>query len=227
MQKILFGIFAHPDDEAFVAAGTLLKEVRSGTELHLITLTAGENGMNPDDVPDLGEVRLQEWHAAGKLLGATTMNHLGYTDGTLNNIDQQEIAYRIEEIVNQSVQAREDIEIEFMCLDLNGLTGHIDHIVASRSACLAFYRLKGAGQPLTRIRLACMTHEDYPTADTGFVFMEPGRTAAEIDETVDASDLLEQIKEVMYAHRSQRADCEYNLNKHGDRIAINHFIVKD
>ena len=72
-----------------------------------------------------------------------------------------------------------------------------------------------------------MTSDDYPSHDTGFVFMEPGRTSDEIDETVDASDLTEQVKEVMYAHKSQRADCEYNLQKRGDRIAINHFIVKN
>ena len=37
MKKIIFGIFAHPDDEAFGPSGTLLLETRSGTELHLIT----------------------------------------------------------------------------------------------------------------------------------------------------------------------------------------------
>ena len=59
MQKILFGIFAHPDDEAFGPVAALLDEVEKGTELHLITLTGGENGTNPDNLDNLGEVRLQ------------------------------------------------------------------------------------------------------------------------------------------------------------------------
>lgn len=44
MRKILLGIFAHPDDEALGPVGTLLREVRDGAELHLITLTAGQAG---------------------------------------------------------------------------------------------------------------------------------------------------------------------------------------
>ena len=45
MKRVIFGIFAHPDDEAFGPSGTLLMETKAGTELHLITLTLGEAGI--------------------------------------------------------------------------------------------------------------------------------------------------------------------------------------
>lgn len=227
MQKILFGIFAHPDDEAFGPVATLLKEVESGTELHLITLTAGENGTNPDNLPNLGEVRLQEWQAAGKLIGAASMTHLGYIDGTLNNLNHLEIAIKIAEIVNDTVADRDDVEIEFMSLDLNGYTGHIDHIVASRSACLTFYRLRDSGLPMKRIRLACLTHEEVPGVNTGFVYMEPGKTLDEIDETIDGREYTEKIHEIMRCHHTQRNDYETVVKYKGENLGIDHFVTRD
>ncbi len=227
MQKILFGIFAHPDDEAFGPVATLLKEVRDGTELHLITLTAGENGTNPDDLPNLGEVRLQEWHAAGKLIGATSMHHLGYVDGTLNNLNHLDISIKIAEIVNNAVAGREDVEIEFMSLDLNGYTGHIDHIVASRSACLAFYRLREAGLPMKRVRLACLSREEIPAINTGFVYMEPGKTPDEIDETIDGREFTDKIHEIMRCHHTQRNDYETVTKYKAENLGVDHFIIQE
>lgn len=230
MQKIIFGIFAHPDDEAFGPCGTLLLETRAGAELHLICLTNGDGqeSTNPDNVSDLGEVRLQEWRDSTTLLHAATTHHLGYTDGQLNNNDQIKISRQIEEIVKKTVANRssESYEVEFISFDLNGLTGHIDHIVTSRSACQAFYSLKNAGLSMARIRLFCLSQADYPTNDTTFVFMEPGRQPDEIDEIIDASSVTADIHAIMNCHKSQRADQAELISRLGNSIAINHFIVK-
>lgn len=227
MQKILFGIFAHPDDEAFGPVATLLKEVADGTELHLIVLTGGENGSNPDNHPHLGEVRLQEWRASGELIGATSMHHLGYIDGTLNNLDHVEITSKITDLVQEIVAGRQDAAIELMSLDLSGYTGHIDHIVAARSACLAFYRLREQGLSMARIRLACLSREETPTVHTGFVFMEPGKTPEEISETVDGREFTDKIHEIMRLHHTQRTDYETVTSQRGDYLGIDYFIVKD
>lgn len=226
MQKILFGIFAHPDDEAFGPIATLLKEIHEGTELHLIVLTGGESGANPDNVPDLGNVRIEEWRTAGRLIGASSMHHLGYLDGSLNNSDHLEITSKIIALTHEVARDRQDIEIEFMSLDLNGYTGHIDHIVASRSTCLAFYQLRDDGLPMTRIRLACLNTAERPTIDTSFVFMERGRSDEEINETVDGTIYSDQIHEIMRRHHTQRADYETVTSYKGDRLGINYFIIK-
>lgn len=227
MQKILFGIFAHPDDEAFGPVATLLKEADEGTEIHLIVLTAGENGTNPDNLPNLGEVRIEEWRAAGKLIGASSQHHFGYVDGSLNNIDHIEITARIVSLVKEVLSGRADVEIEFMSLDLNGYTGHVDHIVAARSACLAFYRLRDEGLRMTRIRLACMSTDDVPQIDTSFVFMESGRGSNEIDEIIDGREYTDRIDEIMRCHYSQRADYENAKALKGERLGMNYFVVKD
>lgn len=227
MKKILFGIFAHPDDEAFGPAGTLLLETRAGTELHLISLTAGEAGMNPDNVEDLPSTRLEEWHKAGQLIGATGMHHFEYTDGTLNNIDHLEITDRIFNLVQESIKDEDDVTIEFMSMDLNGVTGHIDHIVAGRSACLAYYRLKNMGLPMSKLRLACVPREFAQELNVDFVYMEAGRSEDEIDEIIDARSVVNEVLEIMHTHHSQRSDAETQINALGDRVAMNHFIVKE
>lgn len=225
MKKVIFAIFAHPDDEAFGPAGTLLVEKAAGNEVHLICATAGENGTNPDGAADLSATRLAEWREAGALLGADSMHHLGYIDGQLSNNVYLEIADKIQAIITSTAADRPEIEIEFMSLDLNGITGHIDHIVMGRVASYLFYRLKASDSRLTRLRLACISRDQLPTHNCNWLYMEAGRTAQEIGETIDARAHLDTIHGIIAAHHSQRADATAHL-KNGDRIAINHFIVK-
>ncbi len=225
---MIFGIFAHPDDEAFGPVGTLLMEKEAGSEIHLICATAGENGNNPDEVDNLGEIRLSEWQTAGELLDADSMHYLGYEDGMLSNSMYLEVAEKIQRIIGDAIAERDDIAaIEFLSLDKNGLTGHMDHIFISRVACYVFYTLKEADERFSKIRLSCLHADDFPDANHGWLYMDAGRTSEEIAETIDASAHLEKIKEIMNAHHSQRADCETVLAHQGDRIAINHFLVQN
>lgn len=224
MKKIIIGIFAHPDDEAFGPCGTLLLESKAGNDLHLITLTGGENGTNPGGENDLGSVRLDEWHKAGQLLGAQSMHHLGYVDGMLGNLAMIEITSKLEVLIANIIKdAPTDSQIEFISLDLGGYTGHIDHIVAARAAALTFYRLKANDQRFTRVRLACQPRKRFPISNIDWIYMDAGRTESEISETVDAREHYEQIDEIMRCHQSQVAD--YNMiKKLGDQVAINYFI---
>jgi len=224
VKKLLFGIFAHPDDEAFGPGGALIKAVHDGTELHLITLTLGQNGTNPDNAPDLGAVRREEWLKSGQMMGATSQHELGYTDGRLSNIDMLEIAEKIQHIVRVTI-TDQDVEIEFMGFDLNGLTGHIDHIVATRALCLAFYRLKQDDDRFIRIRLFCLPQEQNPTVNTDWIYMEAGRTPEQIDEIIDAREYHDQIIEIKHVHHSQRGDAETKIHALGRDIGINHFMI--
>lgn len=227
MKKIIFGVFAHPDDEAFGPSGTLILEAKSGTELHLITLTAGENGTNPDNHPDLGSIRLKEWQQAAKLIGASSTHFLGYKDGHLDNLDMVKIGRQIVELVQKTTGDQPNAVIEFMTSDLNGISGHIDHIVAARAACWAFYELKKHDKRLARIRLACIPFEASPRVNTAWLFMEPGRKDEQIDEIVDARSVQKQILKVMRTHHTQRSDGESHIARLGDNLGINYFIVKD
>lgn len=226
MTKIIFGIFAHPDDESFGAAGTLLTETRAGTQLHLISLTAGGAGMNPDGHAGLDDARLKEWADASRLLGAAKTYYLGYPDGQLNNTSLQEAATRISNIIRQAVAMQPaNAVVELMAFDFTGLSGHIDHIVASRAAALVFYRLKAKDPRITRLRLLCLSRADSPEVQTEWLFREAGRTAEEIDETVDARGLKDDIVTIMRIHQSQRHDADRIIAHRGDRLGLDHFIV--
>lgn len=224
MKKVIFGIFAHPDDEAFGPSGTLLMEKAAGNEVHLICATAGEGGMNPDNDQELGAVRLNEWRNAGELIGADSMHHLGYRDGYLCNMDYHDVAEKIEEIVTTTIKDREDITVEFISLDLGGLTGHLDHILVARVASYVFCNFRDKDRRFTRMRLACMSAEHYPTHNCEWLYMDAGRKADEISETVDAREHIEKVFEIIRAHHSQRGDGESHIKQLGDKVAINHFV---
>lgn len=227
MKKVIIGIFAHPDDEAFGPSGTLLQEVQRGNDVHLITLTLGEAGTNPDNVPDLAAVREQEWRTAGALIGAKSLHFLGYNDGQLNNLAMLEIQQTlITSIQDLIADEPSDIEIELLSMDTNGISGHIDHIVASRTACYVFYQLKELDARVTRLRLACVPKTYLPTYNTNWLYMEAGREESEINEVIDATQYHEQIIAIMRAHHSQREDGEHHIATRGSSIGINHFLVK-
>lgn len=227
MKKLLFGIFAHPDDEAFGPSGTLLTEARSGTEVHLVTLTYGNAGANPDQHADLSAVREHEWRQAGKLIGAADMHAFGYRDGTLCNTDLLAIGQRLVDFVTAiSARHSEPLEIEFMSMDLNGITGHIDHIVAARAACWAFYTLKQHDARFTRIRLACAPRDWVSQPNTDWLYMEAGRAPEEIDEIVDAGHYYDELIAIIRTHHSQRGDGEAHIAARGRAIGLNYFMVR-
>jgi LmbE family N-acetylglucosaminyl deacetylase len=228
MKKIIFGVFAHPDDEAFGPAGTLLLETKAGNDLHLITLTLGDAGVNPDNVPDLADVRNTEWRTAGQLMGAKSMHFLGYNDGQLTNTSMVEIHEKLRTIITEIIRNEpEDISIEFMSMDTNGITGHIDHIVAARAACYTFYTMKEQDSRVTRIRLVCISKSELATPNTHWIYMDAGRDSTEISETINACQYHDEIVAIMRAHHSQRADGENHIKSRNDQLGINHFIVKN
>lgn len=229
MKKVLFGIFAHPDDESFGPAGTIIKEIReNSTDVHIITLTPGDAGTNIDNHEDLGAVRLAEWKEAGRLLGVTSQHNLGYRDGYLANHLYHEIADKVETIVSETLSRySEPVEIDFMAFDLNGLSGHIDHIFASRVACYVYYTLKAADSRFRHIRFVCIPLQHAPTHNTGWLYMDAGKSDNECTDIVDARAYHDDIVAVMRAHHTQRSDCEYHLQQRGTDLGLDYFTVKE
>lgn len=209
MQQLLFGIFAHPDDEAFGPSATLMQQVQQGTQLHLICVTDGQNGTNPDKLKNLGAVRRQEWLATGKTIGATRMNPLGYMDGTLNNQLFHEIADTVEHIVRQAAKTAAPAALSFMTFDPNGLTGHLDHIAVSNITTYVFYKLK-ANPPtdctITELAYYCWPRSAFPVPNTNFVFMPAGRGPEFINRQIDVGPQRNAKYKLMRLHHTQRGD---------------------
>jgi len=226
MKKIIFGVFAHPDDEAFGPAATLLHATKNGAELHLICLTAGDAGMNPDEHDDLAAVRLDEWRTAGRLIGATGMHHLGYQDGHLCNNDYHEVAGEITRIISDTLNSQsEECEVEIMSMDFNGVTGHIDHIVAARVAAYVFYQQRELGRNMTRLVQSCLPESEVPQPNTDWLYMDAGHSDNEC-EKVSFPELHDEVLGIMRAHHSQRSDGESHIKRRGSEITTNYFIVQ-
>ena len=224
MKKHLVAVFAHPDDEAFGPSGTLLSETAAGTKLHLVLLTAGEAGKNTQG-GDLAKQRLAEWHTSAQLLGASSQHFLGYHDGQLNNHHMQAIADKIIDIV--ASQTTEAEEVELMSFEFGGITGHIDHIVASRAAAAAFYKLKPIDNRLTNLRLFCLPEKLSSQPNNQWIFAEKGYPEEQIDQIVDARHLSDQINAVIDAHLSQSEDAAYVRRLYGEDFGMNWFIVRN
>ena len=191
----------------------------------MVLLTPGDAGLNPDNVPDLASVRLDEWRASGKLIGAAGQHFLGYKDGELHNKHLETIGRQLVDLITNTVDDN-TTEIEIMTNDTNGVTGHIDHIVAARAALFAFYRLKQTDPRVTQIRLSCLSYDQSPNPNVTWIYTDPGRNPEEVDQIVDARKYQSEIVEIMKTHHTQRKDCQHHLSRGLEAIGLYYFIVR-
>lgn len=75
---LVFG--AHPDDAELGAGGTMAKEIANGKKVGIVDLTRGELGTRGS-----AEIRAKEAHNAGKILGVSARENLGFADGFFVN----------------------------------------------------------------------------------------------------------------------------------------------
>ncbi len=216
MKRVLFGIFAHPDDEAFGPSGLLYKTTQSGDDVHLVLVTDGDAGIN-SGYDDLASVRLAEWGASGKLMGATTQTAFHYGDGTLSNNVYEEIAGKMLQHVEAIVSRYDEpVVLDFLTFEPGGLTGHIDHIAVSFMTTYVYERLLDSlpsGASRGRLKYYCLSREQQPTSNTDWIYMPAGRVVDEVDEIVDCADVWDKKLEIMSVHVSQRHDMEAQLRR--------------
>ncbi|OGP61533.1 MAG: hypothetical protein A2V67_20240 [Deltaproteobacteria bacterium RBG_13_61_14] len=146
----LLTVFAHPDDETFYEAGTLLKLTADPrVRLHILCLTLGDRDAAKDKLgisaERLGRIRVQELEAAAAVLGAEEVIELGYHDQGLAAADPATLVGQVREVME-----RTGAEV-VITHDPYGITGHPDHLAASRAAREAFGQ--SAGQRLYYVTL--------------------------------------------------------------------------
>jgi len=70
MEKIVLGIFSHPDDAEFICAGTLSLLKKRGYKIHIATLAPGDKGTAEYSREEISRIRMDEGAKAAKVLGA-------------------------------------------------------------------------------------------------------------------------------------------------------------
>jgi LmbE family N-acetylglucosaminyl deacetylase len=140
--RSVVGVFAHPDDEVFCAGGTMAKWATEGAAVAVVCATRGEAGQIRDSTTavrcTLGQVREAELRQACAGLGVEQVFVLDYHDGTLQNVDLQELAAAIERVL---IELDPDIVITFA---EDGAYGHPDHIAVGAATALAVGQLHRA-----------------------------------------------------------------------------------
>ena len=137
----LLSIWAHPDDETFLAGGLMATAVDLGQRVTCVSATAGELGTS-DPVawpPErLGQVRRWEAAAAMAILGVTDHRFLDLPDGGLADLDPAEPVARIVDLIEE---VQPDTILTF---GPDGATFHPDHRTVSAWVTEAWRR---AGRP--------------------------------------------------------------------------------
>jgi len=143
-------IFPHPDDESFLTGGSIAYCAHElGAEVSLYTLTRGESsrharrlGITPDELARRRSVEVVE---AARILGITRFFQGDYPDGGLRDIEPQIIERDIEEKI---LFLRPHVLLTF---DVQGGSGHPDHIVTHHIVKRVFVRLRNEITSLQRL----------------------------------------------------------------------------
>lgn len=130
----VLGVWAHPDDEAYLSSGLMMGALAAGNRVVCLTATRGEAGFPGDDprsVDERAAVREDELAACLSVLGVSEHHWLAYADGGCADVDVDQAVAAVAGIVG-AVQP--DTVLTF---GPDGGTWHPDHIATSRWTTLA------------------------------------------------------------------------------------------
>jgi LmbE family N-acetylglucosaminyl deacetylase len=177
----ILGIWAHPDDEAWLSAGLMMQAVDAGHRVTCVTATKGEAGFPADDPRSVSErmaIRESELASCLALLGVTDHRWLGYGDGECAKLPDEQVAAVLAEMI---ADLRPDAVLTF---GPDGATGHPDHIAVCRWTTRA---VQLAGLSDTRLMYATKTHQwrdqFFAGVDPAAVMMVEGLEPEVVDPT--------------------------------------------
>jgi LmbE family N-acetylglucosaminyl deacetylase len=202
----IVGIWAHPDDDIFLAAGLMATAVALGNRVVDVTATRGEGGsMDEERWPPetMGEVRTKELLRSLEILGVTEHRFL---DGPVD-VDMQE---HLDEAGAAQVRAIvEEIRPDtILTFGPDGMTGHQGHKDVSRWATEAF---DAVGKPGASLYYATQSPEFVRDVVPGlerFDIFLPGTppVTAHEEMAIDFScddEVLDRKVESLTSHESQ------------------------
>ena len=124
----ILSIWAHPDDETYLAGGLMAVARRQGQPVTCVSATAGEHGTDdPVAWPPERLGRRRRWEAAAAMavLGVDDHRWLGFEDGRLAATDGDEGIGRVAAVIDDVAP---DTILTF---GPDGMTFHPDHIAIS------------------------------------------------------------------------------------------------
>lgn len=106
MKHTLGFIYAHPDDETFLSGCLIRQLADEGHEPVLLLATKGDAGKKNGHVShlsneELAALRVHEMEQAARILGLSSVEHLGHQDGKLNQADEQLVVEQAVAFINK------------------------------------------------------------------------------------------------------------------------------
>lgn len=213
--KVIF-VFAHPDDESFASAGTIVKLIQQGVEVQLITATRGEKGMSGNFLvkseTELGKIREEELREAARILGISQIHFLDYLDSTLSKVEEKEISQKILTILKKE---NPDIVVTF---NEEGGSRHPDHIQISKCTTKAFDNYAEKIDKQVALYYTAMPQSLIKRLENaGIVYKVFGKIQGtpdqEITTKIDVLDFMNKKIKAIKAHKTQQNDWKRYLKR--------------
>ncbi len=197
--KRVLGVFAHPDDIDFGAAGTIAHWTDQGIEVAYVLVTRGDAG-GFDDTPreQMPQIREAEQRAAADAVGVSDVTFLdGYPDGAVY------VTHELRrDITRQIRRFRPDLVLtnspERTWKRLGG-PDHPDHQAVGQATTYAVY--PDARNPFAHPEL--LADEDLDAWTVPEIWYSGG---SDPDHFVDVTDTFERKIQALRSHASQLSD---------------------
>jgi LmbE family N-acetylglucosaminyl deacetylase len=173
----LLGVWAHPDDEAYLSAGLMARVIDAGGSVTILTATAGEKGTDDPALYDSAEFatfRRAELFASVAELGVRDVRFLGLRDGECDVADDDAQIRAVLDVIDD---VRPDAIVTF---GPDGITGHPDHRMVSSWTTQAWNQTDGTPELLYAAMTKDFLARHAELHDRLGVFEEYGRTPASI-----------------------------------------------
>ena len=203
----VLGIWAHPDDEAYLSGGLMAMAREAGSRVVCVTATHGERGTSdPGNWPPerLAAERTVELARCLDILGVTEHRWLGYADGGCADVAPSEAVGQLCAVIEE---VRPDTVVTF---GPDGFTGHLDHRTVSGWATAAFAkvaapdaRLLYAAAPERRVRRWAELNERLGVYEAGYPVVVPDDGLA-LDLVLDP-EILDRKVRALAAQATQTA----------------------
>jgi LmbE family N-acetylglucosaminyl deacetylase len=199
----VLGVWAHPDDEAYLSAGLMALARRHGQRVVVVTATAGEAGGAS------AGVRRRELAASLAVLGVSEHRALGLPDGGCAEVDEALGSALVRRVIED---VRPDTIVTF---GPDGMTGHPDHraVSAWTTAAWRAARPDGAtGSEPVRLWYATLTAawhttwavENHRAGLWGYGSEPPCTAPARLAAAIEcAGELAATKRRALEAHASQ------------------------
>ncbi len=175
----VLGVWAHPDDEAYLSAALMATARDRGRRVVCVTATRGERGTSdPTTWPPerLAAERTRELARSLDVLGVVEHEWLDHPDGGCAAADAAAATERIAAIVDR---VRPDTVVTF---GPDGITGHPDHRTVSAWTTAAFHRAAPPGARLLHATLSPPRYQRWSALSEDLGVYEPGYPVLTPDE---------------------------------------------